>query len=258
LHGVGFPETPILLPEDEAEIAEPFGCKNLDEVAYVLHMDSKRQLLKELSKTDPKSLATLMGRIDFSRMEDKLGILHDAEHAVDKYIGHESIARVMTVGDIDRAASRLGINIRNASTQWNLFSWLSCSSCTNDAHSTIMTAVDLSSIVLSEPLLAQQCEIAPLGPSRARLLNEQLVRAVRAKDREAVLNFYREEDPNLLYLAYEDLFEMLHKDELDAFEKEWEGLIAEEEFMELTKDRPSLKVAFLKMMAYRTKKAIFG
>jgi len=226
LQCTGFPETPVWLPEDEAEIAEPFGCSTLDELVYVLHMGSKQELLKEMSKTDAKSQADLMGRIDFARMEDKLGITHDGG--------------VVQVADIDALAAC--IFKKRANFQRQSLSWISCSSChccTDDAE-----------IVLSEPLLE--------GPSKARLLNEQLIRDVHDRKREKVISLYKEEDTNLLYAAYEDLFEMLDRDQMDAFEKEWEGLFEEEEWLSLTKERPALKVTFMKMMAYKTRRSLFG
>merc|ERR1719421_1119173 len=100
--------------------------------------------------------------------------------------------------------------------------------------------------------------MAPMGPSAARLLNEKLIKAVREKNREEVLHLYRTEEPDLIYSAYADLWEMMDKHEMKLFEKDWEELIPEEEYIALSNEKPALKVTFMKMMALQAKKNIFG
>merc|ERR1719401_2499539 len=88
---------PVLLPEDEVEIAEPFGCKTIDEVVYVLHFDSREQLLRELSSTDPHAMAMLMTRIDFARMEEKVGIASDAAYPASSTTASQGVSEVTKV-----------------------------------------------------------------------------------------------------------------------------------------------------------------
>jgi len=222
----GFPDMPAILPEDEAEIAEPFGCETLDEVAYVLHIDSRRELLKEMSKIVANAVANLMSRIDFERMA--------------------------SIGKSDRSSClRDGMKEVPAADDWHGSSWLGL-------------AWPEFKIVATQPLLGP-CEISfersttiSTGPTKARLLNDQLIRAVREKDRGRVLELYREEDPDLLYHAYVDLYQLLDQDALDAFENEFEQMFEDHEELDaLAKSKPALKVAFLKMMAYRAKKHLF-
>lgn len=60
----GVPPIPPLLPEDELELSRNFGCNNFEEVMQVVHIDSREELLKRLSKTDGDSLRELFRSID--------------------------------------------------------------------------------------------------------------------------------------------------------------------------------------------------
>merc|ERR1711862_1080968 len=106
---------------------------------------------------------------------------------------------------------------------------------------------------LSEPLLG--------GPSKARLLNERLLQLVRDEKREELIRLYKEEDTDLLYAAYVDLFKLLDNEQFRALEKETEKLftdhITEEEVLAILDERPALKVLGMKMFTYRSQKIWF-
>lgn len=66
------PETPHLISDDEQQLSKDFGCENLDEVAYVVHAASRKEVLHKLAKTDATSIRELFTSIDTKRMMEMM------------------------------------------------------------------------------------------------------------------------------------------------------------------------------------------
>lgn len=66
------PEDPRLLQDDEEEIARGFGCRTLDELAYITNTPSKHELLKLLTKTDADSIASVAKSVDTAKMMEMM------------------------------------------------------------------------------------------------------------------------------------------------------------------------------------------
>jgi len=69
------PDVPTLLPDDEAELARNFGCSSLEQVMYVTHIQTRKQLLKMLAATDPEVTYQLIRSIDTERMMEMMAKL---------------------------------------------------------------------------------------------------------------------------------------------------------------------------------------
>eukprot|EP00927_Polykrikos_kofoidii_P038987 TRINITY_DN33431_c0_g1_i1.p1 TRINITY_DN33431_c0_g1~~TRINITY_DN33431_c0_g1_i1.p1 ORF type:complete len:798 (-),score=133.80 TRINITY_DN33431_c0_g1_i1:30-2423(-) len=365
----GFPEFPSMLPADEAQMAEPFGCKTIDEVMYVLHMDCKKELLKQMSSTNPKDLAALLARIDFERMEN-----HNRTGCCNESVGCEEVCTErrssVTValsdqkGDEPPSPERMATDVEEGFGRGeerdtlgqsaplvapsfnfddkddykdkdvrplealrasrpsapgrmmpplltycdvscgNSHSPLTChlrghsiaelfgciAPCrTRQGNNTAVEIIPHDTFVnqapvitpmadfLEQPLLGFESdrdgnngdsvqEVYPASLPSAesvtsveRQFNHRLVAAVREKDGDKVLSLYANEpDVDLLYRAFVDLYDLFDKDALDAFNLDWEALTDEAAYEELVARRPALKMVFLKMMAYRTRRNVFG
>eukprot|EP00931_Biecheleriopsis_adriatica_P010294 TRINITY_DN111382_c0_g1_i1.p1 TRINITY_DN111382_c0_g1~~TRINITY_DN111382_c0_g1_i1.p1 ORF type:complete len:710 (-),score=134.03 TRINITY_DN111382_c0_g1_i1:44-2173(-) len=271
----GLPDMPVVLPEDEAEMAEPFGCKTLDEVVEVLHMESRQALLKELSRNDVNVLPELLSRIDFTLMEAKLGLSTVHTEVNETICGDESgrndVRRQHSVDTSDAlpADSHAAVSVSHekdifpqgdnaAVTEevlqkpavcregWDLFGILNCCEAPGQLES------------LKEPLLARQEPILVEEKGLSRALDERILNAVQEGRREEVLAIYASERHELLLTAYQNLFDQLSKEEMNNFEAQWEDLDVEDDLMALSRQRPELKMVFMKMMAYRVQKNLLG
>merc|ERR1712224_142563 len=68
---VGLPDAPVLLPGDEAAVCDPFGCKDFDELMYVMHINDRRELLQLLASQSIEEQHNLILRIDVERISNK-------------------------------------------------------------------------------------------------------------------------------------------------------------------------------------------
>eukprot|EP00746_Dinoflagellata_sp_MGD_P064693 gnl/MRDRNA2_/MRDRNA2_26989_c0_seq1.p1 gnl/MRDRNA2_/MRDRNA2_26989_c0~~gnl/MRDRNA2_/MRDRNA2_26989_c0_seq1.p1 ORF type:complete len:237 (+),score=58.73 gnl/MRDRNA2_/MRDRNA2_26989_c0_seq1:1-711(+) len=93
---------------------------------------------------------------------------------------------------------------------------------------------------------------------KVRALNEKIMEAINEEDKEGIIRIYETEDIDLLWEAYQDLFEWLSKEEMDSFEEQWEDVVPDEDFRDLMGRRSALKVLVVKMTSFRMKKAVFG
>lgn len=93
---------------------------------------------------------------------------------------------------------------------------------------------------------------------KVREFNEKLMEAIDAGNKAEVLTMYETEDTDLLWEAYQDLWDWLSKQEMDDFEERWADVIPDDEFQGLMNRRSALKVLIVKMTSFRMKKAVFG
>jgi len=66
------PDVPHLLDDDEMELSRSFGCANLDEVMQVVHIDTRKELLKKLASSDPEVTKDLIRSIDTDAMMEMM------------------------------------------------------------------------------------------------------------------------------------------------------------------------------------------
>lgn len=66
------PAVPKLLPEDEFELAQGFGCRTLEDVMEVVNISTRQDLLKMLASTDPTSQQQLFLSIDTDKLMEKM------------------------------------------------------------------------------------------------------------------------------------------------------------------------------------------
>eukprot|EP00928_Gymnodinium_smaydae_P015671 TRINITY_DN15802_c0_g2_i1.p1 TRINITY_DN15802_c0_g2~~TRINITY_DN15802_c0_g2_i1.p1 ORF type:complete len:321 (-),score=46.09 TRINITY_DN15802_c0_g2_i1:259-1221(-) len=286
---VGVPKVPVLLPSDEVELAEPFGCKNLDELVYVTHLESREQLLEILSSTDPKDAAALLQRIDYQRMEEKVAAFKDQSDKslihIEKPVLSTSLASLETKTPSSSNASPMrhdetsGMGVDENAYHFSSVAEVTevtcvAVTCESEAGSTrfAVTGSPWSAVFgcchagplppYREPLLgSKQRESAPkqdVLAEKAKAVNDRLLAAVRAGDKLAILDVYRREEVDMLWRAYQELSDRLDQAEMEEFEDQWEKTLPDEEFEELIKQRSALKVLVMKMMALRTKKRLLG
>jgi len=62
------PSSPVLLPEDESELAKGFGCRNLEEVCVITHTKTKAELVRKLASTKPEDMQSLIKSFDVKKM----------------------------------------------------------------------------------------------------------------------------------------------------------------------------------------------
>eukprot|EP00746_Dinoflagellata_sp_MGD_P032628 gnl/MRDRNA2_/MRDRNA2_177754_c0_seq1.p1 gnl/MRDRNA2_/MRDRNA2_177754_c0~~gnl/MRDRNA2_/MRDRNA2_177754_c0_seq1.p1 ORF type:complete len:346 (-),score=105.75 gnl/MRDRNA2_/MRDRNA2_177754_c0_seq1:701-1618(-) len=79
-NGKGVPALPNMLPEDELELATPFGAMNLDEASNIVGLD-KEVLFKRLADPDPTALMALLSMVNTEKLEETLA-QHSAEDMI--------------------------------------------------------------------------------------------------------------------------------------------------------------------------------
>lgn len=62
------PSSPVLLPEDESELAKGFGCRNLEEVCVITHTKTKAELVRKLASAKPEDMRSLIKSFDVKKM----------------------------------------------------------------------------------------------------------------------------------------------------------------------------------------------
>mmetsp|Transcript_2789 Transcript_2789/g.7072 ORF Transcript_2789/g.7072 Transcript_2789/m.7072 type:complete len:759 (-) Transcript_2789:75-2351(-) len=108
------------------------------------------------------------------------------------------------------------------------------------------------------PLLQERAVLEGARPQQnARVLNEKFMDMLRSRDKQGVLSMYLTEDPQLLYNAHLDLYEMFDSFTLDQIEEEFDELIPEDDFMKLPLQRPELRATLAKIAAHKLKKTAF-
>eukprot|EP00930_Biecheleria_cincta_P043532 TRINITY_DN29882_c0_g1_i1.p1 TRINITY_DN29882_c0_g1~~TRINITY_DN29882_c0_g1_i1.p1 ORF type:complete len:578 (-),score=60.81 TRINITY_DN29882_c0_g1_i1:168-1901(-) len=300
---VGLPATPVLLPSDESELADPFGCRDINEVAYVTHK-SRDEVIKLLSSSSIEDVTGLIQSIDYDRMQEKISdntdqlkdMCKDSVKPTDTSPGHlrkwptastmqEALqspsslqsapsrnSNLSTVPPAHFESSRAVVEEKIMDVARQINSWWML---LFGGYSTACVTVD-APLSITEPLLREyapfedppgsflgcmlQCvrrkTHQPGGAAQARALNEELVAAVRAGDRATVLAIYEVEDPELLWQAYQDLFDFVP--DMDTYENRLEERVPDDEFVDIINRRPALKVVAMKMVALRSKKKLFG
>eukprot|EP00930_Biecheleria_cincta_P043533 TRINITY_DN29882_c0_g1_i2.p1 TRINITY_DN29882_c0_g1~~TRINITY_DN29882_c0_g1_i2.p1 ORF type:complete len:533 (-),score=54.91 TRINITY_DN29882_c0_g1_i2:168-1766(-) len=255
---VGLPATPVLLPSDESELADPFGCRDINEVAYVTHK-SRDEVIKLLSSSSIEDVTGLIQSIDYDRMQEKISdntdqlkdMCKDSVKPTDTSPGH--LRKWPTASTMQEA-------LQSPSSLQSAPSRNSNLSTVPPAHFESSRAVVEEDPPGSFLGCMLQCvrrkTHQPGGAAQARALNEELVAAVRAGDRATVLAIYEVEDPELLWQAYQDLFDFVP--DMDTYENRLEERVPDDEFVDIINRRPALKVVAMKMVALRSKKKLFG
>merc|ERR1719161_1493241 len=292
---VGFPESPVILPSDELELSQPFGCDNLDEVMYVLHMDDRRELLKMMSSTKPDDMAALLKRIDVSRVQQNMPetesvanaqspddsatelLLQSKEVPVEVNEPLFNLADITVVDDDDGIrccdeADRTfcGVDLKKGNSKKRVAakstntSWTSVFACCQSGQwhgglaSFTQPLLNSHSGVDPAETEAERARKAAEHAQKVRAVNERIMEAINNVDKNSVLRIYETEDVGLLWEAYQDLFVWLNKEEMDSFEEQWGDVVPDEDFRDLMGRRSELKVLVVKMTSFRMKKAMFG
>jgi len=317
---VGIPETPIVLPKDEEEMALAFGCTSFEEVARVTGVADREEVVRRLSSSSPKGFKDLVERMDLSRLEgasvgatptgasvpespaalpvaaskeapepddtddesSDTTLPKSATQAPPSQVAHGHADKDTVV--VEECSSVPAEPAALAPLAGEVtFCAVSCHSGSpgkGDVRSTRYSCsgsslgalfgccaadprLQYSDSRLSGarvPLLQKQQVVQP-GldfKKEARELNEKILEMLRSKDKDGILRVYETVDPQLLYDAYLDMYDMYDKPALDQFEEDFDELVPEDEIMKVPLKRPELRVVFAKMLAHRMKKATFG
>lgn len=216
---VGFPAQPALLPDDEVELARPFGCKDLDEVCYVVRMEGERpQLLRILSCMDPDAFARLLARVDAERLAEKL-----AERNV------EELAEMMEAGPMGQGGAG------------------------SEEHVVEEEAGDGEA---EEEVRAE--EEKEEAKSATRVQSERFVALVRTGDKAALREMLMAASADDIWNGYLDMGQWLDSKERRSIEQEFDRLVPGREFASLLRQRPELKTVVTRMVKHHVQRMIRG
>eukprot|EP00411_Alexandrium_monilatum_P019910 CAMPEP_0175251430 /NCGR_PEP_ID=MMETSP0093-20121207/35659_1 /TAXON_ID=311494 /ORGANISM="Alexandrium monilatum, Strain CCMP3105" /LENGTH=729 /DNA_ID=CAMNT_0016545695 /DNA_START=42 /DNA_END=2231 /DNA_ORIENTATION=+ len=240
---VGFPETPELLPEDEIEIAKPFGCRYLDEVCYVTHTSDRRALLRALAGGDADAVRAFVARIDADRVAEKMANMDADELAELVEAGAEGGAEVEAeLQDLYTEEGRAdGVGWDGAEEE-------------------------------DSPLAAGRDGCAP-GPEthhgassggstcvqaseRLRAESERIVGLIRAGDKEAVKEAFLSVSVEDLWSTVVDMEERLNGEQSRVLERDFDRLIPGREFAALLRQRPELKTVVVRLAKRRVRRMV--
>jgi len=285
------PEHPVLLKDAEGDLALPFGCKDLSEVMYVTHIDDLGELLRRMNSTDPAAFSALLSEVDVARVAELAAdpvataarskprldtgkVVHAAdilgeqlgsgleEVLVDEPPAEARQHQEITIEEVTVCAVSCEGPVGRARAAWSappfsaLLKGLAC------CQSPMLSGA--AQPLLSEPdpegsaAASESTRRARERAQRARAVNKKILAGLEARDAKAVFAIYEREEPELLWEAYQDLFEWLGQEDMKLFEQMWEDVLPADIYKDLMARRPALRVPITKMIAYRMKKATCG
>jgi len=254
---VGVPACPALLPEDEVELAKPFGCRDLEEVCYVLHLDSRQKLLRQLASTDPGVFAQLIPRIDAERLAERLGERDVEELAVlleaaPTGLIEEAEEEAEEEAPEDAAAEEEGEAAEGARSGVAA-EWLPSSSLQPDDNGATEPPPALPA--------AADGGVAPVPEQEEPSLevrSRRLVALVRAGDKGAIQQMIMTTSADKIWDGYMAMGEWLDDKEAKAIEREFDRLIPGRELAGMLRQRPELKSLVTKIAKHQMQRVIRG
>lgn len=237
---VGFPELPELLPEDEIELAKPFGCRNLDEVCYVTHTHDRHELLRALARGNVDAIRALVARVDADRMAEKLADMDP-----------EDLAELVEAGpeaeEVDAEVELTEPYAENATLDYE--------ACERGQLAEEMIDVaEAASTAPSSGLGGAGSDAE--APDRLRAESERVIGLIRAGDREAVKEAFLSVPVEDLWNSIVIMEERLDERERDAIERDFDRLIPPREFAALLRQRRELKTVVARMAKRKVRKML--
>jgi len=233
---------PCMSPMAETQLVKPFGCKSIDDMLHIFHMNSREELLMILSSAGTADLVRVLRQIDFHRMasmymgaslQDNLKKEDTETHGVAQHVVIEKEASKPGVGVCMYAQTQADVEHKGGSGMLNLMSmvWARFGACCQAGTSEEpMVAVVVKEI--SEPLLkcdamAQSEAACALSPQE---LNVRIWGLLRSRRKVDLMKIYFGEKEELLWDAYCNLFEVSQGEEIEQFQDLWDDLLTEDEF----------------------------
>jgi len=209
------PEVPILLPDDEVDLAKGFGCSTLEEVMEVTHISTRKELIKMLASSDPDVSRKLIKSIDTEKMMEMM-----SRRSVD------DIAEMMEdAGDAEEDEEEEE----------------EPASPTLPSSEAAAVAPQVEGGAIEEP---------PSGAASAEVLKEEdrirargrsLSEIVAANDKEALKRYMLEEPVDDMWSTTLDMEDWQTPEERKKMDKDFNKLLPAKEFAALLRQRPELK-----------------